>query len=298
MCRNYGKISRIWVFLMAWNVFIAVNELWPQSSQNDQSITIAFASFENKTELFFYDRLEMSLPEMLKTEIARSNQIVVLERSKLDAILAEQALAQTGLIDPETAQTVGRLAGAQFIITGEISKLNDRLRVDARILRVASGQVLGEKVTGKDLNQVDAMVEVLANNIIFSLTGTGKRIERLRAGKLPSQWFLGTGAAVGVGALYAQHNFNKNNNAYKTARQLSDIQTQYDRANQAYQWRNWLLGASSSLLVTGAMFYLLDHREDRWILAHTQTSDRDVFIAVVPESDFSSTIGVRLCLGF
>lgn len=294
----YRKPIWIRLFLLALVLSVSPDELWPQSTQSGETITIAFASFENKTDLFFYDRLETTLPEMLKTEMARSDQIVVLERSKLDAILAEQALAQAGLIDPETAQTVGRLAGAQFIVTGEITKLNKRLRIDARILRVANGQVLGEKVIGKDLDQIDAMVSVLANNIIFSLTGTGTRMERLRMHKYPTRWLLATGAAVGVGAFYAQYKFNDKYDAYKSARQLSEIQRHYDQANTAYQWRNWLLSASSSLMVTGAIFYLFDHQDDRLILANYQSANSEFYFAVIPELDCSPYLGVRLCFGF
>lgn len=298
MLTHYCKFIHRLIFLMMLVALTRSDRLWSQFSQPGEKITVALTSFENKTELFFYDQLEATLPEMLKTEMARSDRLIVLERFKLDAILAEQALAQTGLIDPETAQTVGRLTGAQFIITGEINKINNRLRIDAHIIRVASGQVLAEKVTGKDLGQIDDMLAILANNIVFSLTGVGNRIEKQRIEKFPTRWFLATGAVVGVGALYAQSNFSDKHNSYKSARNLSDIQVSYDRANQAYQLRNWLFSASSSLLITGVVFFLLDQNDDRLILAHSRSKDRDFFLAVAPRLDFSTSIGVRLCFGF
>ena len=79
------------------------------------------------------------------------------------------------MIENETAQKVGQLAGAEYIITGEINRIGNQLRIDAHLLKVATGQVLGEKITGRNIESVEPMVKLLAQNLIFNLTGKGAR---------------------------------------------------------------------------------------------------------------------------
>ena len=57
----------------------------------DEDITVAVSDFTNSTGRFRYDEFEKSIPEMLKTDLSRIGDIVVVERSKLEAILQEQA---------------------------------------------------------------------------------------------------------------------------------------------------------------------------------------------------------------
>ncbi|MDZ7343138.1 MAG: CsgG/HfaB family protein, partial [candidate division KSB1 bacterium] len=72
-------------------------------------ITVAVLNFKNASGRFAFDDLEKSIPEMLKTELSQAPlRLLVVERGKLEAILQEQALAQTGAIDEKAAQTVGQ----------------------------------------------------------------------------------------------------------------------------------------------------------------------------------------------
>ena len=48
----------------------------------------------------------------------------VIERDKLNLVLKEQGLAQTGAIDPASAAKVGKILGVKYIILGGIDKFN------------------------------------------------------------------------------------------------------------------------------------------------------------------------------
>ena len=71
--------------------------------------TVAIGDFQNRTNRIYLDSWEQKIPEFLQSELSGSSEIVLVERQSLQAILEEQALTMTGLVDSSTAQEVGRL---------------------------------------------------------------------------------------------------------------------------------------------------------------------------------------------
>jgi hypothetical protein len=67
--------------------------------------------------------------------------VSVVERSKLDDILKEQSLGQAGLMN--TAVKIGKLAGANAIVTGAITKLPSGVEVNCSVSNVETGEIIG-----------------------------------------------------------------------------------------------------------------------------------------------------------
>ncbi|HEV7522403.1 MAG TPA: CsgG/HfaB family protein [Candidatus Angelobacter sp.] len=106
------------------------------------------------------------LTEMLTTALAKTERFVVLERAALDKVTAEQDLGASGRVNPEFAPQLGKLTGAQALITGDITrfsytqssvggsgsflrglgakveKLNAQVGIDLRIIDAETGEVL------------------------------------------------------------------------------------------------------------------------------------------------------------
>lgn len=83
--------------------------------------------------------------EELTTQLAviGSGRLSVIERRHLMRVLAEQKLGATSLFDPESVERIGRILGVQALITGSIADLGSNLKVNARVLSVESGRVIG-----------------------------------------------------------------------------------------------------------------------------------------------------------
>jgi len=81
----------------------------------------AVLDFENATD-YGGEQLSRAASDMLITALKRSDRFLLVERERLDLVLAEQALGQTGTLDPNTRARVGQVLGAQFIILGTISE--------------------------------------------------------------------------------------------------------------------------------------------------------------------------------
>ena len=60
--------------------------------------------------------------EMLVTALSETKKYTLIERSKLDAVMDEQKLGASGAVTAQTAAKIGRLLGAQYIITGAVTE--------------------------------------------------------------------------------------------------------------------------------------------------------------------------------
>jgi hypothetical protein len=68
----------------------------------------------------------------------------VVDRQQLNTIRAELNFQMSGEVDDATAQSLGRMAGAQIIISGAVSKIGDLYRLRVRALSVQSAQIEGQ----------------------------------------------------------------------------------------------------------------------------------------------------------
>jgi TolB-like protein len=79
--------------------------------------------------------------EDVTTALVNSGQFNVVERSKIQSVLDELALAQTGLIDPAGAKQVGKLLGADIILTGTLAPTGDEWNVNLRVINTETGLI-------------------------------------------------------------------------------------------------------------------------------------------------------------
>jgi len=75
--------------------------------------------------------------------ILRRQGFVIIDRSELDRIRAEQRFGTSGEVDDSTAARIGNIAGASVVITGRVDGEGNLRRLRLRALETASGQVVG-----------------------------------------------------------------------------------------------------------------------------------------------------------
>ncbi|MHC6204665.1 CsgG/HfaB family protein [Breznakiellaceae bacterium SP9] len=68
----------------------------------------------------------------------------VVDRQQLNTIRAELDFQMSGEVDDDTAQALGRLTGAQIIVSGAVSRIGDLYRLRVRALNVQSAQIEGQ----------------------------------------------------------------------------------------------------------------------------------------------------------
>jgi hypothetical protein len=106
-------------------------------------VTIAVSEFGS-----FYTRERHELTALVIADLSADPRIAVLDRSRLNRILDEQALDLSREIDPGMAAQVGRLTGASVLISGLISRKYDggHYSVTVRIVGTSTGRVFVEKL--------------------------------------------------------------------------------------------------------------------------------------------------------
>ena len=74
--------------------------------------------------------------------LQRSGYLIV-DRSELDRVRAEQRFGLSGEVDDNTAASIGQFAGADIVITGRVDGEGNLRRLRLRALDTTSGQVVG-----------------------------------------------------------------------------------------------------------------------------------------------------------
>jgi len=104
-----------------------------------------------------FEALRVGLQQILMTELARNPAMRVVERSQLNALIAEQDLGAGGRVDPETAARVGRIVGAKYMVLGGFVDWFGDFRLDARIVDTETTEILnaiGLREQREDLYQL------------------------------------------------------------------------------------------------------------------------------------------------
>jgi curli biogenesis system outer membrane secretion channel CsgG len=65
------------------------------------------------------------LAGMLTNELAATNAFQMIERAKLDGILDEQDLGASGRVEASTAAKIGKMVGAQYLVTGTVTAFEE-----------------------------------------------------------------------------------------------------------------------------------------------------------------------------
>ena len=110
------------------------------ASGSHEPMVIVVADFINDDGKI--SKLGRYTAEKLTPYFTRSDQFQVLERDLMDRVIAEQQFQSSAFVDESTTQRAGKLLGAETIITGTVSGLNDGFYFNARVVDVARGQLL------------------------------------------------------------------------------------------------------------------------------------------------------------
>lgn len=84
--------------------------------------TIGVVEFENQTSAGWWrGGVGWELAGMLTNELAATKAFRVVERDKLQSVMAEQNLAASGRVSTATGAKIGKLTGAQYLVMGTVT---------------------------------------------------------------------------------------------------------------------------------------------------------------------------------
>jgi tetratricopeptide (TPR) repeat protein len=130
-------------------------------------LPLAFNSDRQDLEPLIY-----ALSDMMTTDFAASNALVVLERAQIQSLLDEMALTSSGYADAGTGARAGRLLKAQHVFQGVLTTLgSDNLQTEANVLDVPSTSSEGQVTEQAVLDHLFDMEKQLVIRTIREVLG-------------------------------------------------------------------------------------------------------------------------------
>ncbi len=114
---------------------------------------IAVLPFKNLSNDERLNWLSEGIAESITTEFAKQKRFKIIEKSQIEKIYKELAFGLGELVDPKTAQEMGKFLNCNFIITGTFQKSGRKIKIDARRIESETGKVYeAVSVTGSEGN--------------------------------------------------------------------------------------------------------------------------------------------------
>jgi TolB-like protein len=120
------------------------------------------------------------IAETMTTKLSQVPTWAVVERTRLDGVLKEIALGQSGVVDDSTAAKAGKMLGATTMVVGAFQKAGESVRLTARSVEVASGRVLKASEATGTMDEIFALEDRLAEDIVTA-HGLALKPEQLQA---------------------------------------------------------------------------------------------------------------------
>jgi TolB-like protein len=131
--------------------------------------TVAVLYFDNHTGKPDYDPLGKGIAAMMISDLGSVQEIQLLERERMQDVVKEMETQRTSYYDSSTAVKVGRLAGAEYIVVGAFAALQPKMRIDTRVVRVETGEIVKTAQVTGDEDKFFDLEQKLAKNLIDGL---------------------------------------------------------------------------------------------------------------------------------
>ena len=136
--------------------------------------SLGVSEFRNDTSAaWWYGGAGHDLAAMLTNELAAMDKFKIVERAKLDAVLDEQDLADSGRISKSTGAKIGKLTGAKYLVFATVSAFESDVKGTGGGLSFRGISVGGKKedaYLAVDLRVVDTTT----GEVAFSKTIEGR----------------------------------------------------------------------------------------------------------------------------
>ncbi len=104
------------------------------------TVAILYFDYDGSSEEMGF--LRKGLTQMLVSDLTDVSEIDIVERVRLQDALEELELNRTNKIDQSSANRIGKLLGARYLVMGGYFDIGGTLRMDARVVEVETGKIV------------------------------------------------------------------------------------------------------------------------------------------------------------
>jgi serine/threonine protein kinase/tetratricopeptide (TPR) repeat protein len=187
----------------------------PTTTSRQADRAVAVVGFENLSDPVDENNLGRALMGLITTDLAETGGLSVASTAKVMAALRKAGVQESQAFDVALASEAARLAGAEVMLVGQVSRAGDRMILAAELVDVQSGNTMGslrrEAASGSELislaNAIAAEVrhqlhvepagmDAEAFDLARALTSSPEAYRRYAAGELAFHQALWTDATV------------------------------------------------------------------------------------------------------
>ena len=122
------------------------------------------------------EELSGQVTDLLFAQLVVNPDMYLVEREDIKKLFDEQELNLSGLVNPAERTQVGYLTGAKIIVTGSVVVIGDKLYLVAKIIGTETSRLLGAAAKGKVDDDLDGLVEELAENVATTISEQAKKL--------------------------------------------------------------------------------------------------------------------------
>ena len=131
--------------------------------------------------------LSRGFAQLIVTDLARSRQLRVLERERMQAMLDEMRLSEQGRTDPQSAARSGRMLRAGRVVQGSLTDQDNVLRATGAVVDVNTAGVAPGADAALPLNRLFDMEKVFVFDLFNAMGITLTEAERAAINQRPTQ---------------------------------------------------------------------------------------------------------------
>ena len=90
--------------------------------------------------------VDAALAELFSTRMSSRDQIIAVERSRINSVISELKRVNTGELSPKGAAQAGKLLGARYVLVGSITTMGKALQVSTRLVASETGEVIAGEI--------------------------------------------------------------------------------------------------------------------------------------------------------
>ena len=126
--------------------------------------TVAVFYFKDASPDRRFGHLQKAMATMIITDLSQIGTLQVLERLRVQFLLSEMQLGQTGIVEETTAPRYGHLLGAENLIVGTMEP--GSLRVKTSVASTSKNDVIGSLSVGSEIEQFYILQKEIVYNIL------------------------------------------------------------------------------------------------------------------------------------
>jgi TolB-like protein len=88
------------------------------------------------------ENLNLQLIRWLENRLVENRKLTIISRQQINAVLNEQEFGLSGYVDDESAQRIGHLLGAKYVLSGEIIIVNGISILNIQVIETETARLI------------------------------------------------------------------------------------------------------------------------------------------------------------